>query len=267
MSNWMTRWWGRFSGMPLPEIGEDSVSRMRLGRKAIKTDSRTVKLANYLTPALPPAPPSCDWTKGITDFGVMLNDRLGCCTIAGCGHAIQIWSANTGKEVTLLDSTILQYYEYWDGYDPSDPSTDQGGVELDVLRLWRKQGIAGRKILGFAQAAQTNLDELRQAINLFGGLYIGMQVPNFIMEAIPDLWDVVPDDGGIDGGHCVYLTGYDAQTFSFISWGKVYKMTIPYFQKYVDEAWSILGQDWLTANGAPNGFNLAQLTADLSAIH
>ena len=49
-------------------------SMMKLGRKAIKTDSRTLALGRYLKPSLPAPPPAKDWTKGITQWGAMLND-------------------------------------------------------------------------------------------------------------------------------------------------------------------------------------------------
>ena len=114
-------------------------SKMRLGRKAIKTDSRTLALGDYLTPALPPPPPSADWTKGITSWGMMLNDTLGDCTIAGAGHAVQVWTANTASIATLPDPTIESYYQQWDGYVPGNSSTDNGGVELDVLNDWRRK--------------------------------------------------------------------------------------------------------------------------------
>ena len=65
----------------------------RLGRKCVKTDSRTLRLAKY-TADLPTPPASSDWTKGITQWGMMLNDTLGDCTIAGLGHALQVWTVN-----------------------------------------------------------------------------------------------------------------------------------------------------------------------------
>jgi hypothetical protein len=80
------------------------------------------------------------------------------------------------------------------------------------------------------------------------------------------VWNVVANDGGIAGGHAVYLAGYNADLFSFISWGQVYKMTHSFFLKYVDEAHALLSQDWLTTTGSPSGFNLIQLTTDLAAI-
>ena len=240
---------------------------MKLGRKAIRTDSRTLRMARYLTPSLPPPPVSVDWTHGLSDWGMMLNDTLGDCTIAGCGHAVQVWSlANVGLELTVSDSDILAAYEAWDGYVNGDASTDNGGIELDVLNDWKKNGLAGHALLAFADPAVANLTEIRQTIALFGGCYIGMEVPNFIMDSIPQVWDVTTDDGGIDGGHCVFVAGYDAESFTFISWGTVYKMTTAFWAKYVDEAHGLLSSVWIGANGAPSGFNLNQLQADLSAI-
>ena len=81
----------------------------------------------YLTGALPAAPARVDYTHGITDWGMMLNDQLGCCTIAAVGHAVQTWTANAmGRELTVPDSAILEHYEKWDGYNPADPSTRPG---------------------------------------------------------------------------------------------------------------------------------------------
>jgi len=239
----------------------------KLGRKAIKWDSRTLKVRDYLTPALPAPPVSVDWTRGIISFGEMLNDQLGDCVFAGIGHAIQIWTANTTTEATVPDSTIESYYESWAGYDPNDPSTDQGYIELDALNKWKKGTFAGHKLLAYADATISNIAEVKQAINLFGGVYIGLNVPNFIMNSIPSVWDVVSDDGGIDGGHCVYVVGYDADTIKFISWGSLYSMTTAFWNKYVDEAHALLSQDWIDTKGVdPQGFNLAQLEADLAAI-
>jgi hypothetical protein len=40
-----------------------------------------------------------------------------------------------------------------------------------------------------------------------------------------------------------------------------------FLEHYVDEAWAIVSPDFLDATGqSPQGFNLAQLTADLAQI-
>jgi len=244
-------------------------SQMRLGRKAIKTDTRTLELRDYLTPALPPPPPAANWTKGIVAWGMMLNNTLGDCTIAGAAHAIQVWTANTGSITTLADSVIESYYEQWDGYDPGDLSTDHGGVELDVLTNWRKQGFAGHALLAFADPRPDNLVEIRQSIALFGGVYIGLSLP--LTAQTQEVWDVVPHGGararkGSWGGHCVFVPSYDQKGFTCITWGQPKTITLAFWKKYCDEAHTLLGQDWLTAKGSPDGFDQAQLQADLANI-
>jgi hypothetical protein len=242
---------------------------MKLGRKAIKTDTRTLALRDYLTPALPPPPPAVDWTRGIADWGPMLNDTLGDCTIAGVAHAVQVWTANTGSITTVPDPTVQTYYEKWDGYVPGNASTDSGGIELDVLNNWQKQGFDGHSLLAFADPKVANLVEIRQSIALFGGVYIGLSLP--LTAQTQDVWDVVPNGGAKAkkdswGGHCVFVAGYDAHGFTCITWGKLKTLTVAFWKKYCDEAHALLSQDWLTAKGSPNGFNQAQLQTDLNAI-
>jgi len=246
------------------------LSQMKLGRKAVKTDSRTLRLAKYMTPSLPPAPPARDWSNGITDWGMMLNDKLGCCTIAGIAHAVQVWSCNVSTEFTVPDSQVQQYYEEWDGYNPDDPSTDQGGIELDVLNNWKKNCFDGHELLAFADVDKTALDKIRQAINLFGGLYIGISLP--ITAQDQDVWDVAPEGGpgsqsGSWGGHAVFVCAYDEETFTCITWGKLKKMTAAFWTEYVDEAHALLSPDWIADKGAPSGFDLDDLQTDLSLIH
>jgi hypothetical protein len=243
---------------------------MKLGRKAVKTDSRTLRLAKYLTTSLPPAPPAKDWTKGVTSWGMMLNDKLGCCTVAAAAHAIQVWSTNTTAEVTLPDKQVLRYYEKWDGYKPGDPSTDRGGIELDVLTAWQKGGFYKHKLIAFADPSHSNLEQIRQAIALFGGVYIGVSLP--VTAQNQTVWDVVPNGGvnaasGSWGGHAVFVPKYDANGFTCITWGALKTMTVAFWNAYVDEAHALLSKDWLAAKGAPSGFNLAELQADLDMIH
>jgi hypothetical protein len=244
-------------------------SMMKLGRKAIKTDSRTLALARYLTPALPPPPRKADWTKGVQSWGMMLNHALGDCTIAGVAHAIQVWTSNTGSMVTVSDATIKRYYEKWDGYVPGKPRTDTGGIELDVLNDWQKSNFAGNVLIAFADPKRENLIEVRQSIALFGGVYIGLSLP--LTAQTQDVWDVVPRGGakakpGSWGGHCVFVPKYDEKGFTCITWGQLKTMTVAFWKKYCDEAHTLLGQDWLKAKRAPNGFDQVQLLADLKAI-
>ena len=126
----------------------------KLGRRAVKTDSRTLRLSRYFTAQLPAPPPSVSYSKGVTSWGELLNDQLGCCTCAAIGHARQVWNLNTkGTLGNTTDAEVLGIYEKWCGYDPSNPSTDQGGICLDVLNDYKAQGFAGDGPDGLAHCA------------------------------------------------------------------------------------------------------------------
>jgi hypothetical protein len=238
--------------------------KYRLGRKAVKRDSRTLKLASYITSALPAPPTSVDWTKGVKEWLMLGNDSLGDCTIAGAMHAIQGWTLNSGTESVFTDNDATTYYEKFDGYNPSDPSTDQGGVLLDVLNDWKAQGINGHKIDAFASANTSNLTEIRQAVSLFGPLYTGMNFPNSAYSQ--DVWSVT-DDKSISGGHCVVIIGYNATGPVAITWGIVKQMTWEFFSEFFDEVYAVISPDWLNTSGVdPTGLNLNQLQIDLKAI-
>lgn len=203
------------------------------------------------------------------------NDVLGDCTLAGVAHAIQVWSLNSGTEAAITDQQVVDAYSKWDGYVVGDAATDQGGVELDVLNKWREQGFAGHALTAFADVSVGNHAEARQAIALFGGIYIGVSLPLSAQNQVGKAWDVSPwydfDDKsyavGSWGGHCVFVTGYDADGLTCVTWGALQRMTWSFWNRYVDEAHALLSPDFLGANGLdPAGFNMTQLTADLALI-
>jgi hypothetical protein len=238
---------------------------MKLGKKPRRYDRRTLRLARYLTPALPPPPPGVTNSEGVTNWGMMLNDTLGDCTIAGVGHAIQVWTLAKGNEVTVSDSTVLLYYEQWDGYNPNNPASDQGGVELDVLNDWRQSpnGLDGHQLLAFADPDPQDTLHVQQAIRLFGGLYAGLQLP--ISAQTQDVWDVASGPNGQPGswgGHCVFISDYAADTLTCITWGELKKMTWGFWGTYCDEAHALLSTDWQPLAG----FDMAALQADLSKV-
>lgn len=236
----------------------------KLGKLPPRVDPRTLKLQNYLKPALPPPPLQADWTYGITQpYGMMANDSVGDCTCAAAGHAIQVWTANSGNEVTLSDDAVLAAYEAVSGYDPSDPSTDQGAVLLDVLKFWRKVGIGGRTIHAFASVDPTNLDLVRNGIHLFGGLIIGIRFPQSARHQ--KVWTVVPGSP-IEGGHAIALPRYWASGPFCITWGERQMMTWDFFQSYCDEAWAIISEDFMSGNVSASALDMDALHADLDMI-
>src|SRR5689334_13862246 len=127
------------------------------------------------------------------------------------GHKIQNASAyGEGATVTITDADVLAAYERVSGYNPNDPSTDQGAVLQDVYSDWRKTGVGGHKIQVFAQVDVKNHDEVKTAVDQFGAVGLGITVTQGMMDDFQagQAWRAA--DGETLGGHAVPIVGYDA---------------------------------------------------------
>jgi hypothetical protein len=224
--------------------------------------------------SLPPIPESMDWTKPVSRWGAMENDRIGDCGLAGPGHMIQAWTANASAEVVVPDSQIVLSYSAVSGYDPATGANDKGVVLTDVLQYWQSVGIGGHKIAGFLSIEPSNLDLVRAAIYLFGGVLAGVKLPAIAQQEINagQPWSVIrphspASQPGTWGGHAIPLTSYDDDGMACVTWGKIQPMTWAWWDMYTDECYAVVSEDWLDANGrAPSGLNLTQLLADLKVI-
>ncbi len=247
-----------------------------LGRIPSRRDSRTFQLRRYLGPAskLPGSPPARDWTQpfGAPRWGMYGNNVIGDCAEAACGHLIQAASAVTGRPVCVRLADIEAAYAAITGWDPARPETDQGSQMLDVLRYWRTTGIAGVRIDAFVALDPQNDAHLEAAVNLFGGVYLGLDLP--ISAQTQTMWDVAPRGAHGDawrpgswGGHAVAVVGYDRLSALVVSWGALRIVTRDFVRAYASEAYTTIGGLW-AADGelAPSGFDRALLNADLEAL-
>lgn len=215
-------------------------------------------------------PDVVDYTTKPIAWPMYLNDRLGDCTAADAAHAVQLWTTwGQGQTVTVSDADVERFYSGSTGYDPRDPSTDQGGNMQEVCEYFRKTGMAGRTIEAFFQVNVEDLDEVRAGLYLFGAVSVGMAFPSSAMDQFDrgQPWDVVRNDGGIEGGHDVLLVGATrGGNLKVVTWGAVQEVTPAFWAKYMGtaaggEAWVRVEQDWAAKTGvAPgNALNVAQL--------
>jgi hypothetical protein len=218
-------------------------------------------------------PASCSYTGQLSGYlGAMLNDSLGDCAEAAYGHALQVWSAASGKpELTEPNSAIEALYET-QGYVPGNPSTDNGTV-LQVLLARLVKGpvpVSIPKLLAFIEIDPTIPADIDRATYECGLVYIGFNVPAF-MEGLENPGDVWSNGAGgstrIVGGHCVVSPGYHPGVRDIISWGYRYTMTNGFWSSYVDEAYALISEEWVEATGrTPLGMTVAQLEAQMAAI-
>lgn len=256
--------------MTQPAHVQTSHPRRRLGRLAPhpETTHPRLKLADYLHAGYALTVPSVvDYFSHVTTWPMYGNDSLGDCTAAAAGHQREAWT-NYGQGTTALtvDASILAFYEAVSGYVPGHPDTDRGAVMQDCLDYWRKVGLAGDKILAFFQINPSDLAEVKAALYLFGGCYVGVNIPSSALDQFDagKPWDYDPTlDNSIEGGHCIHLAGMDATGLMTVtSWGRTQTVTPAWWGHFTEECWSAASMDWINKSYiSPEGLNTDALNA------
>jgi GNAT superfamily N-acetyltransferase len=247
----------------------EQATRVRLGKLPVRHDVRTLQLARYVDTAALPAPPATyDETAHVPEWPMYANDRIGDCTCAAAGHMIEAWTAAaSGTAVEVSEAEVLAAFDRVKVVDPA--TGEEGAVELDVLKDWRKTGVGGHRIGAFAAVPAHDHGLVRTASYLFGGVYIGIALP--VTAQRQHVWDWTgsltgPARPGSWGGHAVDVVRYDADTLTVVTWGSLTEMTWAFWDRYVDECYGLLSDDFLSQGKAPNGFALADLKADLALV-
>jgi hypothetical protein len=246
------------------------IAGMKLGRNPKKFNAKTLMLSKYLLPDLPEPPAKVyrEWKVPASAWGMYGNNVCGDCTLAAKAHILMMMTAHTAGAMFVPDpADIIAAYSAISGYNPATGANDNGCAMTDVLDYFQTTGIAGHKILGWAAIDSASM---HQGIYIFGVVDVGVNLPNSALNQTQagQSWDVVPDDGGIAGGHDVPYFGYGGSGATCVTWGATQPSTNAWDEKYIEESYVILTQDWLNnASGlAPNTLNLDALTADLAAI-
>jgi hypothetical protein len=248
----------------------------RLGRLPYDPSKPALLLTDRVAATVPPNPVVADWLSKVPSWPMYGNDQWGDCVWAMTGHMIEAWTQYAGgAAVEVTTEQLLAAYSAVTGFDPNaglpgENPTDQGTNIQDALGYWRKTGVAGHKILAFAKVDHTNPDEVEAAINLFGSLAVGVNLPSSAQDQFSagQEWTVVAGSS-IEGGHAIHAGAYDTATKDarIITWGAVQTLNDPWWDAYVEEAWVVVTPEWVEATGAtPSGLDLQGLGDDFASI-
>jgi hypothetical protein len=237
----------------------------KLGKLLPQYDRRTLRLSQYLdTTKLRPVPEDDNNYTKLSRMTMARNDELGCCVVSGATHFIQVWSSMAGREVILSDNVVERTYFNLTG------GIDSGLNVLEFLRWWKDNSISGHPLGVFVSVNPTNIEQLKIAIHLFGGVFLGLGLPRSAQDKV--YWDVV--QGGPNsvayswGGHLVISGRYDKIGNLYVyTWGESIKMSSDFTKCYCDEAYVLLSLDWFKSNHkTPDGFAWRDLKSDLAKL-
>jgi hypothetical protein len=188
-----------------------------------------------------------DLTTLIKAFAMFLNDQYGDCTCAGAAHAVQVFRALVGLPFTVTDADVLRMYEA-SGFRPGKPATDRGWTLQAAADYLKTTGLQGTpNIVASAAVSLTNLDEQQVALELFGGLYEGCEVPQSAItqyrEGKP--WTPTRHESNIVGGHCITRPKNTLRKAGkHVTWGSLQEATEAWERTYIDELMVFVPVDW-----------------------
>lgn len=229
---------------------------------------------------LPTAPTTSDYRAAADSVlrDIMLNDQLGDCVIAGGYHLTGLETGNaTGTAFHATSTYLIADYHAIGGYNPNDPSSDQGCDEETAFAYWLKHGFAnGTKIIGRLAIDPTNVDEIKLAMWLFENLFFGVELPDAWINPFPSgdnfAWQLAgaPDP---DNGHAFVGVGHSESGIVIDTWGIYGLITYDAIAKYCSESaggqiFVILTPDQLAkaATKAPNGVDWSAIVAAFNSL-
>lgn len=241
-----------------------------------------VRLADYLTAALPEPPArAVQWGAGIT-FGIFLNDRLPDCTCAAWAHSEQIHSTRAKRPERPTDENVMALFSRTG--QEQGLSNNQGRYMLGVLRSLIRTGFAQtgddpdgsglEKIIGYAAVNPLDQTEVKAAAWLFGGLYVGAGLPLTARKTLStNRWGCASMSDpaaapGSWGGHAMWVSAVNKEGPVFVTWGRRVQATWCWWRRYVDEVYAVLSDDWARADyPSPSGFKRDQLVDALGNLN
>lgn len=254
------------------------MAELKLGKKPAAPRPTDFKFADFAAAIkLPSVPSRFGHGTAYADWQMLGNDRNGDCVWAGAAHEHMLLNKVVhGTDVPFDDNAVLGDYTAATGFDPNDPSTDNGTDVHAALDYRRKTGIADangtrHQIGAYVSLDPKNWQHLEQAAYIFGAVGIGFEFPNTAMDQFNagEPWDYVPGTPPPKEGHYVPTVGslHAPDQASAISWAKRQVFTVAFYEQYNDESWVYITPEELHNNQTGlHGFDMEKLNSYLTAL-
>lgn len=251
----------------------------KLGKLPAQRGAYKLKLTDYTTPLFYSAPAVFGhYTEVPSAWGMLANDKYGCCVWSGAAHEHLLWTSEAGCASPFTNANVLKAYSDVTHFDPSQDTpagnpTDQGTLVADALAYRRTTGITDasgkvHKLAAWAEIEVQNLDLdlLASAAWLLSAVGVGIEFPSTAMDqfnrGVP--WDYIVGSF-TEGGHYIPIVGRVANgNFLCITWGKLQEITPRFLSRYCDEAVALFSSDFLVNGKSPEGLDAPTLITDFS---
>lgn len=255
---------------------------LKYGRRPPK-NAPALKFSSILAATAPAHPAREDYLATLTGWQMLGNNVAGNCNAVTWANMRRLVTATLAKENYPSQAEVWQFYETQNpGFDPDGTASTNGpgsphdqGMEIQtgLEYLHGTGGPDGVKAVAFAKVDPTNLNEVKSALAIFGGLWLGITVLDANQTEFQEnkAWTDVAGSA-IDGGHAILGGGYTTSDIKFITWAKETEFAKSFWDgavqgtQLVDEAWVVIWPEHLGTREFEQGIDQAQLSADYQAL-
>ncbi len=229
-----------------------------------------LQLKSYLLPHLLPAVPAVfghQIAYPARGWGMLANDRVGDCTVAGAMHCIMLWNKIRGRTLTFTDRDAR-----------SDYYTITGGEDIGVdmvtaARFWRNTGfrdasINRHKIAAYMAVDPKNLEHVYEAAYLFNAVGLGVKIRESDGEAFMHGSPWQSHSDAVVGYHYVPLIGRAANGNAVVvTWGGAQEVEQSWLGANLQECMAMVSEEDLMLGKSEEGFDINALLDDLGMIN
>lgn len=221
---------------------------IQLGKLPKKDDPRNFK-SRGLYRVKVPIPEAYDFERRFNGTMTLLDqNNYNACTVYAAASCQMRFEFQAQKKMILFSNECLMHM-----YHKVEQGNDGGAYMLDVLKLWRREGIPCYqkddlyRINAFLELERTE-DDLKRAIYTFGVVYTGIAITSGMLALVESGEPIMnlPSNDPVQGGHAIAVDGYDANGFTLVhTWAVPQRrqwIEKGLFIRYCDEAYSMVDE-------------------------
>ena len=249
----------------------------KLGLRASPQGVQSLRFASFLgePSILPTVPAIFGHYPQVSAWGMLGNDNVGDCTLAGAAHAVMLWNAAVGLQVKFAERDVLADYSAVSGYTPTDPATDTGADMLEVATFWKNVGVRDASGVRHHISADlsvdiTRLDHVMLGAYLFGCIGLGLDLPGDAEDQFDSgkPWQLTGRKDSL-GLHYVPLVGRNSLTNPLcVTWGRLHAMTPDFLAARLRECVVYISPEYVSKRTSltPEQFDMTKLQTLLEEI-
>jgi len=238
-----------------------------------KPEALQLNLTDFVDVSKLPTPPRVFGHGLDLVFGMLANNAVGDCVIAGAMHEEMAWGSEVNKVPPFTAQSAIDEYSAITGYVRGNALTDRG-TDMGAAAKYRRQtGLADangdrHKVLAYLNL-HLNLEHILIASYCLGATGVGVAITasdeTQFEQGVP--WSPVPFSP-VKGMHYVPILGRNSKgNFLLVTWGRLHAATPQWMNNRIGQAITYISETpFGTTDKTPEGFNLADLQHVLASL-